>query len=72
MLSLREVQVPGAPTNLVFTPHVIDGTGPAADIDSLMLVMEAFAGYDSCVLTIEDPQSESLWDDALDVRVACL
>jgi hypothetical protein len=38
-----------------------------------MTVMEAFAGYDSCLLAIDDPSpTHSIWDDALDVRVACL
>jgi hypothetical protein len=73
MRSLQEVPVPRAPSTLALRPRVIDGAGPGLDVDGLMTVMEAFAGYDSCLLAIDDPSpTHSIWDDALDVRVACL
>jgi hypothetical protein len=56
-----------------FRPRVINGARAAFDLDALMAAAAVFEGYDSLVPAIDDSTGAPvIWDDALDIRTACL
>jgi hypothetical protein len=56
----------------LFQPTLIDDPRPAIDTVALMAMAVMFEGYDEPAAIIEPELSPSIWDDALDVRLACL